>query len=385
MNMKKSAILMLLAAMLLAVAPAWSQAVSAQVNGTVSDNGKPAPGLQVVLTNKDTGRTYKMKTDKNGKFDGVGIGFSNNYTLEVFSPSGESLFKRNGVIVNGEGGAAAIMTVDISNPTATNLGMSNEVGTKSAGGGAAAAGAGQPKYTKEQIEAIKAQNAKAQNMNGLITQAQNAMNAKQWQEAVAPLQQMIAADPNRWEFYQALGNSQLNLNQYDEAVQTFEKGIQVAEANTTVDPKNPQSDPVKKKAGEAQMLTNEGTAYLKLKKNPEAIAAFNKAASLDPNPGTAYFNLCATQYNNNNMEAAAVACDKAIQADPNKADAYFIKGSALYGNGKMDPNNKWQVPPGTTEALNKYLELAPDGPHANDVKAMLEAVGAKIEKSYKKK
>lgn len=384
--MKKSAILMLLAAMLLTVAPAWSQAVSAQVNGTVSDNGKPAPGLQVVLTNKDTGRTYKMKTDKNGKFDAVGIGYSNNYTLEVFNQSGESLFKRTGVIVNGEGGAAAIMTVDISNPTATNLGMNNEVGTKpSGGGGGAAAGAGQPKYTKEQIEALKAQNAKAQSMNALITQAQNAMNAKQWQEAVAPLQQMIAADPNRWEFYQALGNSQLNLNQYDEAVQTFEKGVQVAEANTTVDPKNPLSDPVKKKAGEAQMLTNEGTAYLKLKKNPEAIAAFNKAASLDPNPGTAYFNLCATQYNNNNMEAAAVACDKAIQADPNKADAYFIKGSALYGNGKMDSNNKWQVPPGTTEALNKYLELAPDGPHANDVKAMLEAVGAKIEKSYKKK
>jgi tetratricopeptide (TPR) repeat protein len=381
--MKKSAIVMMLAAMLLAVAPAWSQTVSAQVNGTVTDNGKPAPGMQVVLTNKDTGRTYKMKTDKNGKFDAVGVAYSNSYNLEVFNPSGESVFKRGNVVINGEGGAAAILTIDISNAAATNLGMTNEVGTKPAAGGGD--NKGQPKVTKEQIEAIKAQNAKAQSMNSLISQAQNAMNAKQWQEAIGPLQQMIAADPNRWEFYQALGNSQLNLAQYDQAVQTYEKGIQVAESNTTVDPKNPSSDPTKKKAGEAQMLTNEGTAYLKLKKNPEAIAAFNKAASMDPNPGTAYFNLCATQYNNNNMEAAAVACDKAIQADPNRADAYFIKGSALYGNGKMDANNKWTVPPGTTEALNKYLELAPDGAHATDVKAMLEAVGAKIEKSYKEK
>ena len=40
---------------------------------------------------------------------------------------------------------------------------------------------------------------------------------------------------------------------------------------------------------------------------------------------------------------------------------------------------KLVAPPGTSDAFNKYLELAPDGPHANDVKAMLAAIGAKIE------
>jgi hypothetical protein len=28
------------------------------------------------------------------------------------------------------------------------------------------------------------------------------------------------------------------------------------------------------------------------------------------------------------------------------------------------------------------MELAPDGPHANDVKAMLQAIGAKVETTY---
>jgi hypothetical protein len=83
------------------------------------------------------------------------------------------------------------------------------------------------------------------------------------------------------------------------------------------------------------------------------------------------------------MDAAEAACTKAIAADPNKADAYFIKGSAMFGKGKMDANNKWTVPDGTAQALNKYLELAPTGAHANDVKQMLEAVGAKIETTYK--
>jgi nucleoid-associated protein YgaU len=95
----------------------------------------------------------------------------------------------------------------------------------------------------------------------------------------------------------------------------------------------------------------------------------------------------AIQYNAGNVKAADAACDKAIAADPSKADAYFIKGSVLIGmsDGKLDPNGHLIVPPGTKEALNKYLELAPTGPHAGDVKAMLDGIGAKMETSFKDK
>jgi tetratricopeptide (TPR) repeat protein len=195
-------------------------------------------------------------------------------------------------------------------------------------------------------------------------------------------------DPNRWQFFSALGNSHANLGQYDEAIQSYEKGIQVAQnvlAGTVKDPKNPDADPVKAKTGLSQMLQQEGNSYLKLKKNPEAIAAFEKAAALDPNPGAAYFNICATQYNSGNTEGAVAACNKAIAADPNRADAYFIKGSLMVGQGTQGKDGKYTVPDGTAEALNKYLELAPDGPHANDVKEMLQVIGAKIETNYKAK
>jgi tetratricopeptide (TPR) repeat protein len=87
-----------------------------------------------------------------------------------------------------------------------------------------------------------------------------------------------------------------------------------------------------------------------------------------------YFNSCATFYNLGKMDEAIAACDKAIALDPNKADAYFIKGSALFGNGTIDGSGKYQVPPGAVEALNKYLALAPNGPHAPDVHAMLDSL-----------
>lgn len=86
------------------------------------------------------------------------------------------------------------------------------------------------------------------------------------------------------------------------------------------------------------------------------------------------FNACAILYNSGKMDEAIVACDKAIALDPNKADAYFVKGSALFGNGKVGAGGKYEVPPGTIEALDKYLELAPDGGHAPDVHAMLDSL-----------
>lgn len=361
--MKTKAIYLALAAMLVTLSwvAAWPQATLARVEGKVTEGTKPLAGVQVKFTNLNTGKAFKSKTGKDGSYAMVGLDRA-NYQVEVSTEAGDVLFTQKKGIT-AEGGGEEQFDIDIT------------AGSK-----------GQPKMTKEQIEAIKAQNAKAENMNELIGQAMAALNAKNWDAAVAPLQQLTLADPNRWQFYQALANAQANLGQNDAALENYEKGIKVAQgfaSGQVKDPKNPDSDPVKSKAGVGQMLEAEGNIYLKLKKTPEAIAAFEKAASMSPNPGVAYFNLCATQYNTGNMDGAAAACDKAIAADPNRADAYFIKGSAMFGKGKMDPGNKWVVPPGTAEALNKYLELAPDGPHANDVKQMLQMVGAKIETTYK--
>lgn len=340
--------------------PARGQATT-QITGKILDKaGAPLAGAFVVFTNMASGRTYKLRTDKSGEFSQAGIPFG-NYQIEVFGPDGQSLYREKESVV--ENPDSRRLLVDLSKPQAP----------------------AQPKLTPEQIEAIKKQNEKATAMNALIQQAQTAMNAKDWQGAISPLQELLALDPTRWQFYSALGDAQLNVGQYDRAVESYEKGIHAAEGNTAVDARDPSTDPAKKKAGVAKMLTDEGNAYLKLHKTNEAVAAYTKAAGMDPNPATAYFNLCATQYNTGNVGGALDACEKAIAADPNKADAYFIKGSLLIAESKQDKDGKLQAPPGTVEALNKYLELAPDGAHASDVKQMLDYVGAKIETTYKEK
>jgi tetratricopeptide (TPR) repeat protein len=383
MNMKKNLIFAMLAMLLFALlsVPSRSQTISAQVEGTVTEGAKPLPSVSVTLTNTGTGRSFKTKTDKNGKFYMVGVPYG-EYEVEVVSSSGEKLFHQKKTQVQPEASSAvAQLKIDISQTKS-----SNESGQASGGTGksAGASGQQQPKYTKEQIEEIKKQNEKATSMNLLAGQAQNAMNAKNWQEAIPLLQQLVTMDATNWQYQSALGDSLLNTGQYEQAVDSYQKGIQAAEAITTVDPKNPITDPARKKTGIARMLTNQGNAYLKLHKNKEAVDAYTKAASLDPNPATAYFNLCATQYNTGNVDGALDACDKAIAADPNRADAYFIKGSLLIGASKLE-NGKMIPPPGTADVLNKYLQLQPDGPHANDVKQMLAAIGAQVETTYKKR
>jgi tetratricopeptide (TPR) repeat protein len=246
----------------------------------------------------------------------------------------------------------------------------------------AQSGAAQAKKTPEEIEAAKKQAERAQKMNTLITQANAAVAAKNWQEALAPLRELTDMDTANWQFFSALGDAQLNLGQYDDAVATYKSGIAAVGSNA-LDPQNPSA--AKNRVSLGHMLTSEGNAYLKLKKNNEAVAAYTKAAALDPNPGVAYFNLCATQYNTGNVDGALDACDKAIAADPNKADAYFIKGSLLIASSKTDEAGKVTPPTGTAEALKKYLELKPDGPHASDVKQMLEYIGSKVETTYKPK
>lgn len=335
---------------------AWSQATAGKVQGTITQAGKPVAGAEVVLTNKDTGKSYKMKTDKNGQFTGVGIQFG-TYDQEISDVSGEKLFKRS-VQITGEGGAVQDISVEVSSGKA---------------------GAGP---SKEEIEKIKAEREKAMSENTLINQLNPMMQAKNWEGAEPILKQLVTMNPNRWEYQQALANAQLNLGKYDEAVANYDKAIAAAENSTKTDPK---ADPAKAKAAVGQMLTNEGAAYSKLKQPQKAVEAYTKAAEMDPNPGTAYFNLCATQYNSGNTQGALAACDKAIAADPNRADAYFIKGSLLVGDSKLDKDGKLMAPPGTSDALNKYLELAPDGPHAGDVKQMLAAIGAKIETTYKER
>jgi tetratricopeptide (TPR) repeat protein len=96
-----------------------------------------------------------------------------------------------------------------------------------------------------------------------------------------------------------------------------------------------------------------------------------------------YRNVGITYENAGKIDDAVAAYDKSIAADPNAADSYFRKGITLLGKATTK-GDKMVPAPGTAEAFNKYLELAPDGPNAQVAKDMLTTIGAPVQTSYGK-
>ena len=203
-------------------------------------------------------------------------------------------------------------------------------------------------------------------------------------------------DPTRDLLWAKLGDYELTsaAKQTDAAEKTKRYDAAVTDYQKAVDLKQKALDaaPAPKPPDAAKMLAsfynNLGKAEAQMAKTDDAVKSYNQAAQLDPaGAGMYYFNLGAILTNANTKndsemrKAAAQAFDKAIAADPTRADAYYWKGTNLIGAATLQ-GDKMVAPEGTAEAFQKYLELAPTGPHAEEAKAMLQGLGAPVETSY---
>lgn len=201
--------------------------------------------------------------------------------------------------------------------------------------------------------------------NALRTDAQAAMAKQNWSGAAGALKML---DSPKWPDYQALSDVDFNMQKFQDASDTADKAIAGVQGDSAM-----PADKLAVALG--QMYEVKGNALQQLGKDDDAIAAYNSAAKNMTNPGSAYLSICAMEFNDGGKPDEALSyCDKAIAADPNLADAYFIKGSLLFKQAKNGPNNSLIAPPGTAEAFQKYLDLAPVGGHAGDAKDMLGMV-----------
>lgn len=359
-----------LALMLSCPPAACPQALNGQLTGTITKNNEPQANLQVLIISRTVGKEYKTKTDKKGQYLCAGL-VIDDYRVLVISANGDVLYV-NDDYLKVRGANREELDIDLAFPEAG--GKRGRAGTDADTRSLAGS-----KMTKEQVKAheaqVKADNEKIAKMNEYIGQYQAAVQAQKWPDAEKALQQMLALIPDttRWEFYKALGDAQVHNNESQEAIQTYDRGIRIAQSivagKAAPDPRNPNPDPAKAKAGIGQMLVAEGNIYVKLEKPEMATPLFQQATQENPNPSLAYYNLCAVEYNANKILDAVNACEKSIAADPTRADAWFFKGAALYKAGPS-PASKSD----TVAALNKYLELDPQGQHVSEAKTMLETV-----------
>jgi len=113
------------------------------------------------------------------------------------------------------------------------------------------------------------------------------------------------------------------------------------------------------KPDDAAYYNNFAIALARDKKLDEAKVNLDKAAQLDPpGAGKYFYNMGALLVNGGQNEAAGEEFKKAITADPNYADAQYQYGMYLVSKATTDTTTgKFVAPPGTTEALQKYIDL----------------------------
>jgi len=255
---------------------------------------------------------------------------------------------------------------------------------------------------KEKIEEIKKANAVTMEQNTVIKNINadikavvqdfsDAVNSKdpavkiaKYQDAETMMLRDTAAKPDAPSLWAQLGQAQAGLGavqndpkKYDEAIVSLKKSLEMEAA-------------AKKPSGiiEAAADSALGEIYARTGKIPDANAAFDAAAKANPTLAPIYLKNEAVIFSQMassvpqasaqaaNSEAQAAAADEAIKADPKFAVAYYLKALGLLAKATVDPKtNKYVAPPGCIEAYQKYLELAPQGAYANDVRATLDTLG----------
>jgi tetratricopeptide (TPR) repeat protein len=183
-----------------------------------------------------------------------------------------------------------------------------------------------------------------------------------------------AAKPDASILWAQLGLAQVGLKKYDDAITTYKK---VLDLESTSKKPNPQ----------VQGLAESGLGeiYARQGKVQDANAAYDAAAKANPTQAAFYLkNEAVIFFQRNNGDAQVAVANEAIAADPNQPLLYYLKGQGLIQKATLDPKTqKIVAPPGCLEAYQKYLQLAPDGPYAAEVKGIIAGFDQKLDNSYK--
>jgi len=362
-------------------APVFAQ-VTGSVRGVCKDmEGKLIVGATVEFLNADTGRKYDLKTNAKGEYFSLGIE-PGTYKVRLLQ-DGKEVDHATGFHVGG-GVEENNLDFDLLKEATANAqgqGITPE----------------QMKQKQEQASKATKENNTIKALNEKLLAAKTASAAGDFDTAISTLTEATQIDANRDLLWAKLGEAYLSsagkqtdsaekAKRYADAASDYEKAIDLKQK--AVDAAT-QKSPDDTKAM-AQYYNNMGQALAKSGKTDEAVKAYTQAAQLDPTgAGQYYFNLGAILTNANitndpkARQAAVDAFDKAIAADPNRADAYYWKATNLIGGATLK-GDKMIAPDGTAEAFQKYLELQPTGPHAEEAKAMLASIGSTVETQFGK-
>jgi tetratricopeptide (TPR) repeat protein len=237
---------------------------------------------------------------------------------------------------------------------------------------------GMTKEQKAEFEKLnkarEAQLAKNKELNDAYQAGRQALDAKMYDAAIENFNKAVMMDDKQVAIWSGLADAYVAsaAEKPADASALYEKGFEAFKKAIELKP------------DDAAYYNNFALALAKDKKIPEAKTNLDKAAQLDPpGAGKYFYNLGALLVNSAQNEAAGEEFKKAIDADPNYADAQYQYGVYLASKATSDASGKIIAAPGTMEALQKYIELKPDGPMAPSAKELIAQLGGSVSTTFK--
>ena len=325
------------------VEPPEALAQRGTVEGVVTLDGQPVKDAVIQFENLGrAGKPIKTKTNKKGRF--------NRY----FIPIG-----RYKVSVHIDNDKVWENTVDVCSPGSQCLGgrdtrVMPPIALRTSKGGEG--GGNQSAYAE---------------LNQEFQQGRDMFMKKNFTMAALAFQRAAKLDPDQHVIHAFLGDTYRQMRKYDQAVGSYRNALTALSKKKS----NPDSE-VAYRRSMASTLALAG-------KGAEAYAAVERVAELAPEKlSDAYFRIAASFVRTGRSKEAVEAFRKSLEADPKNAESQYQLAVTLVSMATVTDDGQQIPAPGTLEAYQKYLEIAPQGSHALEAKTMITALSQKVKTTF---
>jgi tetratricopeptide (TPR) repeat protein len=325
---------MCLVALLISFAATSALAQSLTRGKVLDSTGKPVQDAVVTFVAQFQTLSRTAKTDAKGEYLIIGL------------PSGEFAITAT---KDGVGTDKARQTIKQGQNEPITFTLKTAAATGGGGGSIVAAPAGGDEAAKKAAQALQA----------LAKTGSDALDANNYDGAIAAYTEVVGKAPTCGDCYFNLGVAYAGKKQWAEAEAAFKKAIEIKPDN-------------------ARAHTQLASVYNVQRKfdlaAEESSLAAKYSASADPAGGgnaEALYNQGVTLFNGGKFAEAKTAFEGATKADPKLALAHYQLGMTALNLGDFNL---------AVSSLETYLQLDPNGPKAAEVKASLPALQKMVKK-----
>jgi tetratricopeptide (TPR) repeat protein len=356
----------LMAAALLVTAGLGFAQMGTFMGKVTGPDGKPLRDAVIKIERKDIRGSWQTKSNRRGEYIYSGMQVGGTYRIECH-------------VNNQMMDAADNVRATMGEPVEVNFDLKKIADQRAAQRQAMESGQmteemkrdmtpEQRAAMEKQMKQQQQQLAKNKALNDAFNEAMSALQAKDFAASSAAFEKAAELDPKQHAVWANMASAYEGLaasdpSAYDKAANAYTKALEI-------------------KPDDAGLYNNFALMRVRQGNIEEAAAMLDKAAALDPeNAGRYFFNLGAVMVNNRQDDGALAAFDKCISAAPKYANCYYFKANVLSGRMTMD-GDRAVAPEGMVPALEKYLELEPNGPHAEAAQGLLSVFSSAIETTY---